>query len=252
MGTLTRLRRAATCSSSTRSIACRASSRSTSTRRWRTSRSTSSSTRVRTPTPIALPGRAVHAGRRHHAQGPAVLAIARAVRAELRAGFLRGRRPDLDRASLGRSAERRARRRRRRRDCASLARDAAHRQSTAAPRARLRPGASRRRTSGVTWSTRRSRSKAWTTSGMDDLDRRYLKTLIGHYEGRRRASQRSPRRCSRRSTRSRTSSNRICCTRDSCCARPAGRQATPKAYAHLRACSQPRRRGGAATAPGSR
>ena len=73
----------------------------------------------------------------------------------------------------------------RRGDRAALARHAAHRQSPAAAGARLRPGAQAERRRRWTMVERaRSSSKASTRSGLDDLDRRYLRTLIDAVRGR--------------------------------------------------------------------
>ena len=76
-----------------------------------------------------------------------------------------------------------ARRRRRRRDRAPLARHAAHRQPAAAPRARLRPGAGRRRASRTPSPTDALALLEVDARGFDKMDRALLLAIIDKFGG---------------------------------------------------------------------
>ena len=86
---------------------------------------------------------ALHAHRRHHAQRPADLAPAGALRHPVPSGILRRPGAGRNRQTLGAHSGRFDRRRRGARSGAPLARHAPYRQRAAAPRARLRHGQGR-------------------------------------------------------------------------------------------------------------
>ena len=69
------------------------------------------------------------------------------------------------------------------RDRAAVARHAARRQPAAAPRARLRAGARRRRASRSTWRTRALALLEVDEHGFDEIDRRLLRTIIDKFGG---------------------------------------------------------------------
>ena len=88
-----------------------------------------------------------------------------------------------DRHALGRAAQDRDRPARRAGDRAPLARHAAHRQPAAAPRARLRRGARRRRDHARRSPTTRSRCSTSTSPGLDVMDRKLLRTVLDKFAG---------------------------------------------------------------------
>ncbi len=81
------------------------------------------------------------------------------------------------------AAQDRDRRRRRARDRAPLARHAAHRQPAAAPRARLRRGAGRRRDHPRRRRRRARRCSTSMRSGLDVMDRKLLRTVLDKFAG---------------------------------------------------------------------
>ena len=97
--------------------------------------------------------------------------------------FYTRRGADAHRHALGGAAQDRDRRRRRARDRAPLARHAAHRQPAAAPRARLRGGARRRRRSRATVADDALAMLDVDASGLDVMDRKLLRTVLDKFAG---------------------------------------------------------------------
>ncbi len=133
---------------------------------------------LRAPRPAAL-----HARRRHHARGPAHVAAARPIRLYGTARVLSAGRAGPDPRACGASPRDRARARCGGGDRRPRARDAAHRQSAAPPRARLRRGAGRARGIELAHARFALEKLDVDEAGFDGVDRSLLLALLQKFDG---------------------------------------------------------------------